>query len=64
VVSLTISFQFAVSKQVRNGRTFTQIPRLTGDAHTEEIARVLGGKDLTNITLHYTTKLFKNKNCN
>ncbi|MFA5689090.1 MAG: DNA repair protein RecN [Kiritimatiellales bacterium] len=53
---------FAVSKQVCAGRTFTKISRLTGDARTEEVARMLGGKDSTNVTLRHAAELLENKN--
>lgn len=52
---------FAVSKRVQDGRTFTQIARLDGDERTEEIARMLGGKDLTKSTLRHAQELLNNK---
>jgi len=36
--------QFVVTKEVRSGRTFTQLREVTGKARREEIARMLGGK--------------------
>jgi DNA repair protein RecN (Recombination protein N) len=52
---------FAVSKSVRDDRTFTQIKRLEDTARTEEIARMLGGKDLTKSTLRHAEELLLNK---
>jgi DNA repair protein RecN (Recombination protein N) len=52
---------YAVAKRVQDGRTFTQIVQLDGDARTEEIARMLGGKDLTKVTLRHAEELLQNK---
>ncbi len=52
---------FAVSKRVRDERTFTEIKLLDSTARTEEIARMLGGKDLTKVTLRHATELLQNK---
>jgi DNA repair protein RecN (Recombination protein N) len=53
---------FAVSKRVQDGRTFTQIAQLDGTERTEEVARMLGGKDLTKSTLRHAQELLQNKN--
>lgn len=55
---------FAVSKRVQDGRTFTEIARLSGENRTDEIARMLGGKDLTKVALQHAEELLKNKNTN
>ncbi|MEI7851527.1 MAG: DNA repair protein RecN [Kiritimatiellales bacterium] len=52
---------FAVSKRVQDGRTFTQISPLDGNERTEEIARMLGGKDLTKVTLQHAKELLANR---
>lgn len=44
---------FAVAKRVRDERTFTEVDRLEGAARVEEIARMLGGRDLTKVTLQH-----------
>ena len=36
--------QFVVTKEIRGGRTFTQLREVGGKARREEIARMLGGK--------------------
>ncbi|MFA7256682.1 MAG: DNA repair protein RecN [Kiritimatiellales bacterium] len=52
---------FAVAKNVQDGRTFTQIVQLDGENRTEEVARMLGGKDLTKSTLRHAEELLQNK---
>jgi len=52
---------FAVTKQVADGRTFTKINQLEETQRVEEIARMLGGKDLTNVILQHAEELLKNK---
>jgi DNA repair protein RecN (Recombination protein N) len=52
---------FAVSKRVQDGRTFTQISQLDPEERIEEIARMLGGKDLTKVTLRHAQELLENK---
>lgn len=52
---------FAVSKSVRDERTFTEITRLEKTARTEEVARMLGGKDLTDVTLQHAEQLLSNR---
>ena len=52
---------FAVAKRVQDGRTFTEIVPLTGETRTEEIARMLGGKNLTNVTLRHAQELLRNR---
>ena len=43
-VAAAATSQFVVTKEVRSGRTFTQLREVTGKARREEIARMLGGK--------------------
>lgn len=50
---------FAVSKEVANGRTRTLIARLGKDARVEEVARMLGGRDLTSVTLKHAREMLK-----
>ncbi len=51
------STHFAVSKRVTQGRTYTAIEPVQGAAREEEIARMLGGKDLTTVTLRHAREL-------
>jgi len=50
---------FAVSKDVSGGRTRTHIERLAKDARIEEIARMLGGRDLTSVTLKHAREMLQ-----
>jgi len=43
----------AVSKYVQKGRTFTEVKMLDEEERPEEIARMLGGKDLTSVTMQH-----------
>ena len=43
-VAAAATSQFGVMKEVRGGRTFTQLREVRGKARREEIARMLGGK--------------------
>ena len=46
-----------VRKMVRNNRTSTQIAPLSGIEREEEIARMLGGKDSTSVTLAHAREM-------
>jgi len=48
-----------VRKQVAEGRTHATITPLAGDARVEEIARMLGGRDLTTVTLRHARELLR-----
>jgi DNA repair protein RecN (Recombination protein N) len=50
---------FAVTKEVSGGRTRTQIKRLAKEARVEEIARMLGGRDLTSVTLKHAREMLR-----
>jgi DNA repair protein RecN (Recombination protein N) len=47
----------AVSKKVEDGRTYTEVELLDVDSRPEEIARMLGGKDSTNVTLQHAQEM-------
>ncbi len=47
----------AVSKKVEDSRTFTEVELLDAESRPEEIARMLGGKDSTNVTLQHAKEL-------
>jgi DNA repair protein RecN (Recombination protein N) len=47
----------AVSKRVEDGRTFTEVELLDAESRPEEIARMLGGKDSTNVTLLHAQEM-------
>ena len=50
---------FAVGKEVRDGRTRTWIARLDAEGRIEEIARMLGGRDLTSVTLKHAREMLR-----
>jgi DNA repair protein RecN (Recombination protein N) len=50
---------FRISKQVLDGRTLTMIEPLDDDDRIVEIARMLGGVDITATTLHHARELLK-----
>lgn len=50
---------YAVTKRVRDDRTFTEVDTLDGEARVEEIARMLGGKDLTKVTMQHARAMLK-----
>ena len=48
---------FKVAKAVRRGRTQTAIKALEGDARTEEVARMLAGSEITDLSLSHAREL-------
>ena len=50
----------AVSKKVEDGRTYTEVQLLDEESRPEEIARMLGGKDSTNVTLQHAKEMLDN----
>jgi DNA repair protein RecN (Recombination protein N) len=50
---------FVVTKEVKDGRTRTDIKPVIGDDRVEEIARMLGGRDLTSVTLKHAREMLK-----
>lgn len=48
---------FAVKKEVRGGRTFTEIAPIEGEARVSEIARMLGGEKLTSVVRRHAEEL-------
>jgi DNA repair protein RecN (Recombination protein N) len=52
---------FVVGKQVSEGRTRTCVEPVEGDRRTEEVARMLGGRDLTTVTLKHAGEMLKKR---
>ena len=48
-----------VGKEVRGGRTFASITEVASTGRVEEIARMLGGKDSTRVTMEHARELLK-----
>jgi len=51
------STHLAVSKKVEGGRTYTEVQLLDSETRPEEVARMLGGKDSTNVTLQHAKEM-------
>ncbi|TAN38025.1 MAG: DNA repair protein RecN [Verrucomicrobia bacterium] len=49
----------AVTKSVREGRTFTEVKQLDERGRVNELARMLGGRDLTNVTLAHARAMLE-----
>ncbi len=50
---------FAVTKEVVNSRTRTRIVPLGAEERVEEIARMLGGRDLTSVTVKHAREMLR-----
>jgi len=53
------SSHYVVAKSVEEGRTRTLISPLKGDERATEIARMLGGKDLTSVTMKHAKEMLR-----
>lgn len=51
------SHHYMVAKDVEDGRTRTQITLVSDDARTEEVARMLGGKEITSVVVDHAKEL-------
>jgi DNA repair protein RecN (Recombination protein N) len=51
------STHLAVEKSVQDGRTFTEVRLLDNESRPDELARMLGGKDSTNVTLQHAKEM-------
>jgi DNA repair protein RecN (Recombination protein N) len=49
----------AVTKSVRAGRTTTEVQLLAEKDRVEEVARMLGGRDLTSVTLKHAREMIE-----
>ncbi|MFL6537541.1 MAG: DNA repair protein RecN [Chthoniobacterales bacterium] len=58
-VAAAASNHFVVTKEVERGRTYSRLVEVTGQARSEEIARMLGGQ--TESALHHAAALLENK---
>lgn len=50
-IAATAEHHLLISKSDRNGRTYTQVDALDLDGRTTELARMIGGAEITNTTL-------------
>jgi len=51
--------QFAVRKKTAGARTVSNIFPLDNEERIEEIARMLGGKDLTSVTIKHAREMLE-----
>ena len=51
------STHLAVSKRVHDGRTFTEVTPLDDAGRVDELARMLGGRDLTRVTVQHAKEM-------
>jgi len=58
-VAICGTTHFAISKSVRDGRTVTEATLLEKDARVEEVARMLGGRDMTKVTLQHARAMLQ-----
>lgn len=49
--------QYLIEKTVSDGRTMTQVEALTEDGRVKELARMLGGVEITEKTLHHAQEM-------
>ena len=50
---------YAVSKHEQQGRTVTQVRQLDEQERVDEVARMLGGRDLTSVTVKHAREMLK-----
>jgi DNA repair protein RecN (Recombination protein N) len=55
------STHFAVKKQIRDQRTLSQVDKLDKTNRVEEIARMLGGRDVTSAVMTHARELIRNR---
>jgi len=48
---------FSVRKSVHKGRTATKVVQLSGEARTEELAKLLGGEKISKLTLQHAREM-------
>jgi DNA repair protein RecN (Recombination protein N) len=58
-ISMYADTHYAVQKETRAKETFVRIVKLDGDMRTAEIARMLGGKEITKKTLEHAAEIMQ-----
>lgn len=56
-VAAQADYQYFISKEVQEGRTQTQITQLNEAERTQEVARMLAGPEITDLTLQHAKEL-------
>ena len=60
-IAVKASHHFIVTKELQNNRTAVSVTSVSGDERVEEVARMLGGKDLTSVTVDHARELLGKK---
>ncbi|ARY91679.1 MULTISPECIES: DNA repair protein RecN [Lacticaseibacillus] len=58
-VAAMADHEYVISKNVHDGRTTTQVNKLTAKARVDEIARMLAGEKITKLTVEHAEELLK-----
>lgn len=56
-VACMADHQYLIRKKVEDGRTMTEVESLTNDGRVMELARMLGGVEITEKTLHHSQEM-------
>lgn len=51
--------QYLISKSVKNGKTYTKVDKLDYDGRRRELARIIGGAEITQLTLENAAEMLK-----
>ncbi|MDR0701522.1 MAG: DNA repair protein RecN [Azoarcus sp.] len=60
-VAARANWQWRISKEIRDGQTLSAVTPLDGPARVEEIARMLGGVDITETTRRHAAEMLTGK---
>lgn len=58
-VAAVADYQYFISKAVKEGRTQTHVAQLTNEERVEEVARMLAGAEITELTLEHARELLR-----
>ena len=50
---------FKISKSVTDGKTYTAVTKLNHEGRRDELARIIGGVEITKTTLDYAEELLR-----
>ena len=51
--------QYRISKQVRDGKTYTEVAKLNDEGRRQELARIIGGTQITALTLQNAEEMLR-----
>jgi DNA repair protein RecN (Recombination protein N) len=60
-VAACADWQWQIAKEARDGQTLSVVTPLEGNARVEEIARMLGGVDITGTTRQHAAEMLAGK---